>query len=196
MSVLYLTNKPVYPLVDGGCVAMSSFLNHLVNIHSKVDHLTISTYKHPFDLKSYNEIFGDRLTVSSVYVNTRISAFKAFENLFSSSSYNVNRFFSVDFENKLIELLEHDYEVIYIESIFLLPYLTTIRTYSKAKVILRAPNIEFKIWEDYALKIKNPIKKIYIKYLTKKLKNFELNQFNRVDGILSISNVDTLLLKI
>jgi glycosyltransferase involved in cell wall biosynthesis len=195
MSVLYLTNKPVYPLVDGGCVAMSSFLNHLVNIHKKVDHLTISTYKHPFDLKSYNEIFGDKLTVSSVYVNTRISVFKAFENLFSSSSYNVNRFFSVDFENKLIELLEHDYEVIYIESIFLLPYLTTIRTYSKAKVILRAPNIEFKIWEDHILQIKNPLKKIYIKYLTKKLKNFELNQFKRVDGILSISNVDTFFIE-
>lgn len=191
MSVLYITNKPIYPMVDGGCVAMSSFLNHLINIHSKIDHLTIATHKHPFNVKEYKEVFGDRINIYSIYVNTKISIFKAFVNLFSSSSYNVIRFFSAEFEEKLIELLKLEHEVIYIESIFLLPYLTTIRTNSKAKVILRAPNIEFKIWENHSDKIKNPIKKIYLRHLTNKLKNFEIKQFKRVDGILSISNIDT-----
>ena len=53
MNALYLTNKPIYPTIDGGCVAMASFLNHLLNIHEKVDNLTVHTLKHPFDGSKY-----------------------------------------------------------------------------------------------------------------------------------------------
>lgn len=190
MSGLYITIKPIYPKIDGGCVAMASFLNHLINLHPKIDHLTVSTYKHPFDISEYNKVLNKKIEVYSVFVNTKISVVNAFFNLFSTSSYNIDRFYNLNFENKLKELLKNNYEVIYIESIYLLPYLTTIRTYSKAKVILRTPNIEHKIWENLSIKTKNPLKKIYLIHLTKNLKKFELNQFYRVDGILTISNVD------
>lgn len=196
MNVLYLTNKPIYPLVDGGCVAMSAFLNHLINVHEKVDHLTVSTYKHPFEKNIYKEVLGDKVQVYFNYVNTKISVIKAFINLFSSSSYNVIRFYDKNLENKLIELLQNNYKVIYIESIFLLPYLSIIRNNSKAKVILRAPNIEHVIWEKYAKNVNNPFKKLYLNYLSKKLKKYELSQLKQVEGILSISNVDVRFLKL
>lgn len=195
MNTLYLTNKPIYPMVDGGCVAMASLLNQLVNIHTKVDHLTVSTYKHPFDLTNYPTEITNKININSVYIDTKISFFKAFLNLFSFSSYNIIRFFDKQFEKKLIELLKNDYKVIYVESIFLLPYLKTIRENSISKVILRAPNIEFKIWEKQSQVTHNPFKKIYLKHLTKKLKKFELDQFELVDGILTISNHDANYIK-
>lgn len=188
MSALYLTNKPIYPKVDGGCVAMASFLNQLVNIHKKIDHLTVSTYKHPFEVINYPR--NNKINIYSSYIDTKISFIKAFINLFSSSSYNVNRFYSKNFENKLTELLLNDYKIIYIESIFLLPYLKTIRSNSNAKIILRAPNIEHKIWEKQIDLTQNLFKKFYLKHLTKKLKRFENQHFELIDGVLTISNHD------
>jgi glycosyltransferase involved in cell wall biosynthesis len=195
MNALYLTNKPIYPTVDGGCVAMASFLNHLLNIHEKVDHLTVSTYKHPFDSSKYNIKLQDNFRLHAIFINTKISILKAFLNLFSKSSYHVIRFFSRNFENKLIELLKNKYDIIYIESIFLLPYLKTIRKHSNAKVILRTPNIEYKIWEKQLVNCKNPFEKLYLKHLTKNLKRFEIKQYSLVDGILSISNHDESFIK-
>lgn len=190
MKALYLTLKPIHPTVDGGCVAMASFLNHLLKIYSRVDNLTIETYKHPFNRNHYPQIENEKFSVNSIYVNTKIAAFDAFINLFSNLSYNVNRFYNQEFESKLIEYLNSDYQVIFIESIFLSPYIRTIKKYSKAKLILRAPNIEFKIWENHSQNTKNPIKKWYLHSLTEKLKKTELKCFNQVDGILTISNHD------
>lgn len=190
MSVLYITNKPIYPNVDGGCVAMASFLTHLVNIHDKVDHFTVFTHKHPFNLKEYPDFSSKKIQVYSCFINTKISLIDATLNLFSSASYNVNRFYNKSFEFKLIELLKNNYEFIYIESIYLLPYLSIIRKFSKAKVILRAPNIEFKIWEKNIERTSSFLKKTYLKHLTKKLKIYELNHLKKVDGILTISNLD------
>lgn len=195
MNVLYITNKPIYPTIDGGCVAMASFLNHLLNIHDKVDNLTVSTHKHPFDNTSYKLKIQKNFRVHSIFIDTKISIIKAFLNLFSKSSYNVTRFFSEKFDNKLMELLKNNYDIIYIESIFLLPYLKTIRKHSNSKVILRTPNIEYKIWEKQVENCKNKFEKIYLNLLTKKLKNFEINQYVLVDGILSISNHDANYIK-
>jgi glycosyltransferase involved in cell wall biosynthesis len=190
MSALYITIKPIYPKIDGGCVAMASFLNHLINLHPKIDHLTVSTYKHPFDISEYNKVLNKKIDVYSVFINTKISVVNAFLNLFSTSSYNIDRFYNLNFENKLKELLKNNYEVIYIESIFLLPYLKTIRSSSNAKIILRAPNIEHKIWEKQIDLSENLFKKFYLKHLTKKLKRFENQHFELTDGILTISNHD------
>ena len=51
MKILYITHKPIYPTIDGGCIAMDSFLKCLLNIEANVDHICISTKKHPFKKK-------------------------------------------------------------------------------------------------------------------------------------------------
>ena len=194
MNALYLTIKPIYPTVDGGCVAMAAFLNHLIAIHNRVDHLTIETYKHPFNILNYPTFEDKPFSVDSVYINTKISPLDAFTNLFSSSSYNVNRFYDKAFENKILEQLEKGYDVIYLESVFLSPYIKTIRKHTSAKMILRAPNVEYKIWENHTSITSNPFKKWYLNSLTKKLKNTEIQSLELVDGILTISQHDAEML--
>jgi glycosyltransferase involved in cell wall biosynthesis len=70
------------------------------------------------------------------------------------------------------------------------PYIETIRKYSKAKIILRAHNVEHKIWERMTVACKNPIKKAYLNLLTKRLKKYELETINDYDGIAAITSID------
>ena len=49
MRILHISNKPIFPLIDGGCKAMNQTLNSLMRL-SKVKHICLSTYKHPFNI--------------------------------------------------------------------------------------------------------------------------------------------------
>ena len=76
MSILYITNKPIYPIIDGGCYAMDSFLNSLLYCESKVKHLTIATQKHPFLLNQYPEKIQEKTRPEAVTLFTTFSGWK------------------------------------------------------------------------------------------------------------------------
>jgi hypothetical protein len=67
-----------------------------------------------------------------------------------------------------------------------------IRKNSKAKIVLRAPNIEHLIWEKTAQSTKNPLKKIYLNQLAYSLKKYELEMVNNFDGVYPVTNVNAL----
>ena len=48
MKVLQICNKPPFPPVDGGCVAMNAITSGLLANGHKVKVLAVSTKKHPF----------------------------------------------------------------------------------------------------------------------------------------------------
>lgn len=191
MNILYFTNKPIYPIIDGGCVAMDSFLQNLVALNHTVTHLTLSTYKHPFLLENYPETIQKNVSIYSKEIDTRIKVIPSFTHLFSSESYNVTRFYDKSVLQALEKLLSSNrIDVVIIESVFLLFYTEEIRKVFHGKMILRAPNVEYKIWENYTIFEKNPIKKWYLSQLARKLKNFEIQVAKKVDGILTISASD------
>ena len=110
-----------------------------------------------------------------------------------TDSYNISRFFSPDFDTLLIKTLKNNsFDVIHLESLFMTPYVHTLRKYSSAKVILRSHNLEYMIWERLARKTINPAKKIYLNILSKQLKNYETSVLNSIDGIAAISMDDRL----
>ena len=55
------------------------------------------------------------------------------------------------------------------------PYVETIREHSKAMIVLRAHNVEHKIWERIAKETKFFVKRWYINHLAKTLKDYELS---------------------
>jgi glycosyltransferase involved in cell wall biosynthesis len=69
-------------------------------------------------------------------------------------------------------------------------YRSVIRKHSNAKIIYRSHNIEHMIWARIAANTKNPVKKLYLAYLTKKLKKFELSTLDQFDGVTTVSHVD------
>ena len=76
------------------------------------------------------------------------------------------------------------------ETLYLAPYIPIIRKYSKAKIAMRAHNVEHEIWERIADNTSFLPKKWYVKYLSDKLKRFEVEQLNFYDVLIPITTRD------
>jgi polysaccharide biosynthesis protein PslH len=196
MNILQLCNKSPYPPKEGGPIAMYNLAEGLIHAGHNVDVLAISTKKFFVDSSELPEDYQKTTSFSSVYINTSIRITDAFLNLFSSKSYHVQRFDSEEMHKRLSTILQKNkFDLILLETIYVCPYIDTIRKYSDARIVLRAHNIEHLIWKRIAASEKNPLKKLYLSYLAKKLKKYEDRILNTVDGIACISEIDTNFLK-
>lgn len=190
-KVLHFSNKPAFPLRDGGCIAISSILRSLLASDGiEVVHLTLSTFKHSFKLESYPLSWREKMTVENVAIETKTNIFDAFRYLLMNKSYNVVRFYDKDVEKKLIELIQkHQFDSVVMESIYLLPYLQIFKKYG-IKIILRTHNVEHKIWSSLAENSTSLLKKWYLNKLSLQLEKYELENCKEVDGIISITEDD------
>lgn len=195
MRILQLTNKPIFPLVDGGCVAMNQLAKLLERNEFDVKNLSIETEKHPFHLDAFPADFRLKFNPEALKIDLKVSIFGALKSILKNESYNISRFKNEKFGQRLIEILRtSEVDLVICESIFLLPYLNLIRENSKAKIVVRAHNVEFKIWERLAANATFP-KSLYLNYLSKKLKKEEIPLLQKCDAILCISQEDEQQLK-
>ncbi len=191
LKVLFICNKSPWPPGEGGPIAMNNLITGLLEAGHQVKVLAVNSNKYavkPEDIPSeYKKTSGIELA----YVDLSIKPVNAFLNLFSNKSYHVERFISKAFNEKLIEILNRDrFDIVQIETLYMTPYIGTIRTYSEARIFLRAHNIEHMIWQRIMESTKNPIKKWYLKHLVRTLKNYEYSSLEKYDGIIPISHVD------
>lgn len=192
MRILYITNKPIYPKIDGGCVAMDAFLQNLLEINAEVKHLTIATDKHPFDPQKTPEGIRDAVQTEAVYVDTRIKPVSAFFHLFQKNrSYNIHRF-DASKMHELIKntLAEQKFDHVVLDSLYVMPYFSTIKALFSGTVFLRAHNVEHEIWRDLASSCRNPLKRWYLKKLQRDLETYERSAIRQVDGIFALSEDD------
>lgn len=191
MKVLQLCNKPPYPPVDGGTLAMNSITQGLLAQGHEVRVLSMYSDKHPVRKAQMDPQYIEKTRFESVYVDLSIRPIPALVALLCGESYHVKRFESKDFERKLIETLKSEtFDVVHLESIFLGPCVETIRKYSKAPIVLRAHNVEHRIWQRVAEGTRNPLKRWYLKYLALALSAYERERANRFDGIACITDTD------
>lgn len=191
MNILQLCNKVPYPPKDGGCMAMNALTEGLIREGNTVKVLAINTKKHFVDLDKLPSAYLAKTRIESVFIDTDVKFGNAFINLFKSDSYNINRFYSKSFENRLIAILKDEqFDIVQLESLYVSMYCDVIRAHSKAKIVLRAHNIEHQIWERNAYTCGNPIKKGYLYFLAKRLKKYELESLKNYDALLSITSID------
>ena len=191
MKILLLCNKPPYPALEGGPMAMNSIVTGLLEAGHEVKILAVNSTKYNVSMGDIPEDYRQKTGIELIDVDLRVKPLQAFKNLFSKKSYHVERFISKDFNSRLVEVLKQDiYDVVQLETLFMTPYVETIRTYSKAQVVLRAHNVEHLIWDRIAKGTKFFLKRFYINHLTKTLKNYELSAINTVDGIAAITRKD------
>lgn len=189
MKVLYITNKPPFPTVDGGCFAMANFMKILHNANVDILHYTLSTSKHPFDSSKYPENAGIKQILNH-YVDTDVNAFKALPYLFNTKSYNIERFHNKEVEEEIIQCLRsNEVDHVILESLYTTTYFTAIRKVFKGKVFVRTHNVESDIWKDYSSQASG-IKKAYLSKLQRDLLKYETQILNKVDGLLTISRED------
>lgn len=192
MKILQLTNRIPFPLHDGGNLAVFAYTEGLANAGVELSLLSMNTKRHFVDLSTLPDFFRKQLKLfETVYIDNSIKPLDAFFNLFSSHSYNIQRFVSEAFEHKLQQMLQNNhYDIVHLEGLYLTSYIPTIRKFSKAKIALRSHNIEFLIWERLAKGEGNLIKKKYLSLLAKRLKKYELQHLHDSDLIIPISEND------
>lgn len=191
MRILQICNRVPFPPKDGGCIAMNNLTQGLLEQDCLVKVLALNTKKHFIDIGKLPVEYLANTALEAVFIDTEVKIVSAFENLFSGTSYNIDRFYSGDFADKLISTLkEEKFDIIQLESVYMTIYIEIIRQYSDAKIVLRAHNVEHKLWERNAQLTSNPFKKSYINLLAKRLKQYELYTLTTLDAIVAITKED------
>lgn len=196
MKILQLCNKVPYPEKDGGAIGISTFTREFLRAGHSVKMLAMNTSKHYIDINKIPAEFKDGISLETIDINTDLSPFKALVSLLKGESYNISRFRSDAYVNKLEALLtKEQFDVIQLEGLYLTPYIPLLRKLSKAPLIVREHNVEWQIWQRLAIEEKNPLKRIYLKLLAKQLRAYEEKAVNECDGITTTTINDRELLK-
>lgn len=191
MKVLQICNKPPYPPVDGGTIAMNSVTQGLLEEGCEVKVLSIATNKHPVNRDHMTDEYVRQTGFEWVKVDLNIHPMAALVALLCGESYHVTRYISKEFDEKLKEILQKEtFDVIQLEGLFITPYVPTIRALSKGKIVLRAHNIENQIWKRFAKGTRNPLKRWYLKHLAMSLDAYEREHCNDYDALACITDND------
>ncbi len=196
MKILQLCIRVPYPTTDGGSIAMYEMQRSLTANGASLKVLSFNTVKQFVDLEKLDESYLKMTRIQGVYLDNRINAFAALFNLFTGESYHIIRFIRRDFEESLVDILKSEnFDVIQLESLYMVPYLNVIRNHSNAKVVLRTHNIEHQIWQRLATISTNIFRKWYLNLLADRLKKYEQWSLNMVDAIVALTLQDEQLLR-
>jgi glycosyltransferase involved in cell wall biosynthesis len=190
MKILILANKPPYPPKDGGAIAIFNLAKGLAFNGHQVDILSMNTSKHKVNAINNNPF--PNLFMHYVDTDTDISSLGLISNfLFSSIPYTASRFKNKGFESQLVQMLQSkNYDIVQFEGPYLGFYIPVVRKYSKARISIRAHNVEHEIWKRVALNEKNIFKKFYYNNLSKRIVRFERKIIMHSDALLPITERD------
>ncbi len=181
---------PRVPLArhDGAAIAMSQLAEGL---HSRGHGLTwacLNTDKHYVAPERYPTAWP----VHAVPIGLPISAPAALAAaLFQRTPYPVLRFLDARFSSLLQALVRaQPYDAIVLDSAYLLPYVWALRAATRAPLVLRAHNLEHRIWQLNANTTANPLKALYWRYLGWQGQRWERSASGEVDAIAAIAPED------
>jgi len=191
MKILQLCKKFPYPLKDGEAIAVTYLSKALRDLGCEMTLLSMNTTKHHTDLEELPEDFNHYDEIICTELDNKIKPLDAFVNLFSKESYHINRFICAEFNEELIKLLKRkSFDIIQLETLYLTPYIDTIKAHSDAHIVMRAHNVEHEIWDRISSNTTLMLKKWYLTYLSKKLRNYEINHLNRYDYLVALTDRD------
>ena len=196
MKILILSPKVPYPPKDGGAIATLGLARGLAQLGAEITILCLNTSKHFSDTSVIPEKISSLMNIIEVFHDTEIRFTKALYNLiFSQEPYNGTRFISSRFESKLTEILkENKYDIVQIEGPYMGYYIPIIRKYSKARIAIRAHNVEHQIWARKSANEPNIVTSQYLAMLSKRIKKHESKILNSADLLVAISEKDQKLL--
>ena len=202
MRILMVCSKSPWPPVDGGSIAMLNMVQAFHKAGHRVTVLAMNTPKHQVDLRNLPARYQYMADFHLVDVDTQVRTLDVLTNfIFSRQSYHAVRFRSKLFEEELIRLLESEpdgYEVVQLETLFMLNYARTIRAHAPQAVIaFRAHNIEHEIWDRRAQNEQNPLKRYVFAETAYRMRAYEQEHLagSGYDVVVPISGRDDGALK-
>ncbi|MGY4383743.1 glycosyltransferase involved in cell wall biosynthesis [Pedobacter sp. UYP24] len=191
MRVLLLTNQVPFPTNSGYPIVVYNTIKGLLRLGLEVSMFSINPFKSKIDVDDIYDPVFDNIKFHSFSLDTDVNVWGALINIFSNQSYNVSRYFDSEAERMLENILkENEFDIIQFEGLFVVPYLDVVKANSKAKIIYRAHNIEFDVWERIALIERFTPRRKYLQFLARRLKVYETEQINRFHQIFAISEQD------
>lgn len=191
MKLLVLTKKFPFPLKDGESLAIHGLTKSLSELGCAVSLLAMNTSKHFFAGTDLPAEMGHYRAVRTVNVDNQISPIDAISNLVRGTSYHISRFHQASYHAALEQWLqEEDFDIVQLETLYLAPYIRTIRLNSGAQVVMRSHNVEHEIWERCSSNISFAPKRWYLRHITRQLRDYERSQLNQYDLLLPITQRD------
>ncbi len=191
LKILFICNKSPWPAKEGGAMAMNNLIEGLIDAGNQVKVLAVDSDKYHVAPDDIPMAYRKNTGIEFVHLNLAVKPISALLNLFSRQSYHMQRFISKAFEEKLVGiLLKEKFNIVQMETLFMAPYLHILRKHSKARIVLRAHNIEHLIWKRMFSISRNPVKKFYLHHLFTTLEDYEKGVLNNFDGILPITEKD------
>lgn len=196
MRILIVASRIPFPLHDGGAIATYNQFKGYATLGHKVHLLSLNTRKHFVDAETIRKELEPWGAVTTHDIDTDIRWQDALLNLFSSRSYHIERFDDPGFHVLLRQHLQnHTYDLVQFEGLFTAPYVHTVRASSKARLILRQHNVEYRIWEKQANAEQHWLKRPYLQLLARRLRRYETTILTAFDGIAAITEEDATILR-
>ena len=193
--ILMLCIRFPYPPKDGGTIAMFNMISAFHDAGHDVTVFAMNTPKHYTHVRNLPENIRSMAEFYAIDIDTTPRATDALANmLFSRKSYHAQRFDSKGFRKSLVEILkEKEFDFIQLETLYMASYVNTIHELQpKAKVILRAHNVEHEIWRRKASNEDAPWRKIFFEITTERLEKYEkgIMGSEKIDAIVPVTDRD------
>jgi glycosyltransferase involved in cell wall biosynthesis len=163
----------------------------LLQLGADITLFSLNPSKGKIDIEDISDLVFEKIRYHSVDLDTDVNVWSAFFNIFTNQSYNISRFYSEEAARQLENVLrENVFDIIQFEGLFVVPYLDIVKANSHAKLIYRAHNIEFTMWERLSHSESFLLRRKYLAFLAQRLKAYETEQINRFHQIFAISEPD------
>lgn len=191
MKALILTNRVPFPPNSGYPIVVYNTIKGLLRLGVEVTLFSINPVKNKVDIEDIYDPIFESIKFHSFSLDTDVNVWGALFNIFSNQSYNVSRYFDEE-AGMLLEnvLRENVFDIVQFEGLFVVPYLDIVKGNSSAKIIYRAHNIEFDVWERVAMIERFTPRRKYLQFLARRLKVYETEQINRFHYVFAISEQD------
>jgi len=170
---------------------VSNTIKGLVNSGHEVSVVALNAKRNSHESQLPDDDLMGKINYRAYDIDTTVTLLGVAINLFSKTSFNIDRYYDPEFEKLLIrELRNTNYDIIQFEGLLVSLYLPAVRKHSTAKIIYRAHNIENQIWERLSQQKVDPFKKSYLKMHANRIKIYEVQQLNKFDAIAVFTQQD------
>ncbi len=191
MKVLVIGSRVPFPLHDGGAIATFNMLGGMAESGIEVHFIALNTKKHYLNHQKANEVFYFLKSIHLFDIDTSVNIFNACYHLFTSDSYNIERFYNPQFAQQIADLINNEeFDVVHFEGLYVAKYIQIVRENTNVPCLLRQHNVEYQIWERLSSETTSVFKSWYLKHLAKRLKSFELKYLTYFDSVVTISTAD------
>ncbi|SDT61469.1 Glycosyltransferase involved in cell wall bisynthesis [Mucilaginibacter mallensis] len=190
LKILILASRVPFPQNGGYQIVVYNTIKGLVDLGHEVSVVALKTKKH-YETSEPDDELISKINYRAYNIDINVSVFEVAMNLFSKTSFNINKYYDPGFERLLaVEVRNNAYDIIQFDGLMMSLYLAAVRKNSGAKLVYRAHNIENQVWQRLAEQKNDPFKKSYLKMHARRIKNYELEQLNKFDAITVFTEQD------